>query len=36
LNLKPGITGLRQVFGASDVPFDEITKLDDLQVTNWS
>jgi lipopolysaccharide/colanic/teichoic acid biosynthesis glycosyltransferase len=36
LNLKPGITGLGQVLGASDIPFDEMTKLDYLHVTNWS
>ena len=36
LNLKPGITGLWQVLGRSDIPFDEMTKLDYLYVTNWS
>ena len=36
LNLKPGITGLWRVLGASDIPFDEMTKLDYLHVTNWS
>jgi exopolysaccharide biosynthesis polyprenyl glycosylphosphotransferase len=36
LNLKPGITGLWQVLGASDIPFSEMTKLDYLYVTNWS
>jgi exopolysaccharide biosynthesis polyprenyl glycosylphosphotransferase len=36
LNLKPGVTGLWQVLGASDIPFDEMTKLDYLYVTNWS
>jgi exopolysaccharide biosynthesis polyprenyl glycosylphosphotransferase len=36
LKLKPGITGLWQVLGASDIPFDEMTKLDYLYVTNWS
>jgi exopolysaccharide biosynthesis polyprenyl glycosylphosphotransferase len=30
LDLKPGITGLWQVLGASDIPFDEMTKLDYL------
>jgi lipopolysaccharide/colanic/teichoic acid biosynthesis glycosyltransferase len=35
-NLKPGITGLWQVLGASDNPFDEMTRLDYLYVTNWS
>lgn len=36
LDLKPGMTGLWQVLGASDIPFDEMTKLDYLYVTNWS
>jgi exopolysaccharide biosynthesis polyprenyl glycosylphosphotransferase len=36
LKLKPGITGLWQVLGASDIPFDEMTKLDYVYVTNWS
>ena len=36
LALKPGITGLWQVLGASNIPFDEMTKLDYLYVTNWS
>jgi len=36
LVLKPGVTGLWQVLGASDIPFDEMTKLDYLYVTNWS
>ena len=36
LELKPGVTGLWQVLGASDIPFDEMTKLDYLYVTNWS
>ena len=36
LNLKPGMTGIWQVLGASDIPFDEMTKLDYLYVTNWS
>jgi exopolysaccharide biosynthesis polyprenyl glycosylphosphotransferase len=36
LSLKPGITGLWQVLGASDIPFDEMVKLDYLYVTNWS
>ena len=30
------MTGLWQVLGASDIPFDEMTKLDYLYVTNWS
>jgi exopolysaccharide biosynthesis polyprenyl glycosylphosphotransferase len=36
LDLKPGMTGLWQVLGASDIPFNEMTKLDYLYVTNWS
>jgi exopolysaccharide biosynthesis polyprenyl glycosylphosphotransferase len=36
LDLKPGMTGLWQVLGASDIPFDEMTKLDCLYVTNWT
>jgi lipopolysaccharide/colanic/teichoic acid biosynthesis glycosyltransferase len=36
LELKPGMTGLWQVLGASDIPFDEMTKLDYVYVTNWS
>lgn len=36
LSLKPGITGLWQVLGRSDIPFDEMVKLDYLYVSNWS
>jgi exopolysaccharide biosynthesis polyprenyl glycosylphosphotransferase len=36
LDLKPGITGLWQVLGASDIPFQEMVRLDYLYVTNWS
>jgi exopolysaccharide biosynthesis polyprenyl glycosylphosphotransferase len=36
LDLKPGMTGLWQVLGASDIPFEEMTKLDYLYVTSWS
>lgn len=36
LDLKPGATGLWQVLGASDIPFEEMTKLDYLYVTNWT
>jgi exopolysaccharide biosynthesis polyprenyl glycosylphosphotransferase len=36
LDIKPGITGLWQVLGASDIPFEEMTRLDYLYVTNWS
>jgi lipopolysaccharide/colanic/teichoic acid biosynthesis glycosyltransferase len=34
--LRPGITGLWQVLGRSDIPFDEMVKLDYLYVTTWS
>jgi lipopolysaccharide/colanic/teichoic acid biosynthesis glycosyltransferase len=34
--LKPGITGLWQVAGRSEIPFDEMVKLDYLYVTGWS
>jgi lipopolysaccharide/colanic/teichoic acid biosynthesis glycosyltransferase len=36
LNLRPGITGLWQVLGRSDIPFEEMTKLDYVYVTTWS
>jgi exopolysaccharide biosynthesis polyprenyl glycosylphosphotransferase len=36
LDLRPGITGLWQVLGRSDIPFDEMVKLDYLYVTTWS
>jgi lipopolysaccharide/colanic/teichoic acid biosynthesis glycosyltransferase len=36
LDLKPGITGLWQVAGRSEIPFDEMVKLDYLYVTGWS
>lgn len=36
LTLKPGATGLWQVLGASEIPFNEMTKLDYIYVTNWS
>ena len=36
LDMTPGITGLWQVMGRNDIPFDEMTKLDYLYVTNWS
>jgi exopolysaccharide biosynthesis polyprenyl glycosylphosphotransferase len=36
LNLTPGITGLWQVLGRSDIPFAEMITLDYLYVTNWS
>ncbi|MCX6363243.1 MAG: sugar transferase [Actinobacteria bacterium] len=36
LDITPGITGLWQVLGRSDVPFDEMVKLDYMYVTGWS
>jgi exopolysaccharide biosynthesis polyprenyl glycosylphosphotransferase len=36
LDLTPGITGLWQVLGRTDIPFEEMVKLDYLYVTNWS
>lgn len=36
LNLRPGMTGLWQVLGRTEIPFDEMTKLDYLYVTGWS
>jgi exopolysaccharide biosynthesis polyprenyl glycosylphosphotransferase len=36
LSLRPGMTGLWQVLGRSDIPFEEMVRLDYLYVTNWS
>jgi exopolysaccharide biosynthesis polyprenyl glycosylphosphotransferase len=36
LDTTPGITGLWQVLGRNDVPFEEMVKLDYMYVTNWS
>jgi exopolysaccharide biosynthesis polyprenyl glycosylphosphotransferase len=36
LDLRPGITGLWQVFGRDEIGFDEMVKLDYLYVTTWS
>jgi lipopolysaccharide/colanic/teichoic acid biosynthesis glycosyltransferase len=36
LDLRPGITGPWQVLGRSDIPFEEMVKLDYLYVTTWS
>jgi lipopolysaccharide/colanic/teichoic acid biosynthesis glycosyltransferase len=36
LDLKPGITGLWQVLGRSNIPFGEMVRLDYLYVTSWS
>lgn len=36
LDLLPGVTGLWQVLGRTNIPFDEMVRLDYLYVTNWS
>jgi lipopolysaccharide/colanic/teichoic acid biosynthesis glycosyltransferase len=34
--LTPGLTGLWQVNGRSDIPFEGMIDLDYVYVTNWS
>jgi exopolysaccharide biosynthesis polyprenyl glycosylphosphotransferase len=36
MDLKPGITGLWQVLGRTEIPFEEMVRLDYLYVTTWS
>jgi exopolysaccharide biosynthesis polyprenyl glycosylphosphotransferase len=36
LDLTPGMTGIWQVLGRTNIPFDEMVKLDYLYVTNWT
>jgi lipopolysaccharide/colanic/teichoic acid biosynthesis glycosyltransferase len=36
LRIRPGLTGVWQVSGRSDVPFDEAVKLDLFYIENWS
>jgi exopolysaccharide biosynthesis polyprenyl glycosylphosphotransferase len=36
LDLKPGVTGLWQVLGRDDIPFEEMVELDYRYVTSWS
>jgi exopolysaccharide biosynthesis polyprenyl glycosylphosphotransferase len=36
LGITPGLTGLWQVLGRSDIPFSEMVALDYIYVTNWS
>jgi exopolysaccharide biosynthesis polyprenyl glycosylphosphotransferase len=36
LDLKPGCTGPWQVMGRSQIPFEEMIRLDYIYVTNWS
>ncbi len=35
-NIKPGVTGLAQISGRSDLEFDEEAKLDIFYLENWS
>jgi exopolysaccharide biosynthesis polyprenyl glycosylphosphotransferase len=36
LDLTPGVTGIWQVLGRTNIPFEEMVKLDYIYVTNWS
>jgi len=36
LELRPGMTGLWQVLGRHEIPFDEMVRLDCLYVSTWS
>jgi exopolysaccharide biosynthesis polyprenyl glycosylphosphotransferase len=36
LDLTPGMTGVWQVLGRTNIPFEEMVKLDYLYVTSWS
>ncbi len=36
LNIKPGVTGMAQVSGRSDLKFEEEVKLDVFYIENWS
>ncbi len=36
VDLQPGVTGLWQVHGRSNIPFEGMVDLDYLYVTNWS
>ncbi|HPA25350.1 MAG TPA: sugar transferase [bacterium] len=36
LNIKPGITGMAQVSGRSDLEFEEEVRLDTFYIENWS
>ncbi|MBD3361032.1 exopolysaccharide biosynthesis polyprenyl glycosylphosphotransferase [Candidatus Peregrinibacteria bacterium] len=36
LNIKPGLTGLSQISGRSDLSFEEEVKLDRYYIENWS
>jgi len=36
LLIKPGVTGMAQISGSSDLPFEEEVKLDTYYIENWS
>ena len=36
LSIKAGVTGLAQVSGSSDLPFEEEVALDSFYIENWS
>ena len=36
MRVRPGITGPWQILGRSDIPFDEMVRLDYLYVATWS
>jgi lipopolysaccharide/colanic/teichoic acid biosynthesis glycosyltransferase len=37
ISIKPGITGIWQISGRSDITdFDEVVRLDTLYIDNWS
>jgi lipopolysaccharide/colanic/teichoic acid biosynthesis glycosyltransferase len=36
LDVRPGMTGLWQVLGRNDIPFDEMVRLDYQYVREWS
>jgi exopolysaccharide biosynthesis polyprenyl glycosylphosphotransferase len=36
IDLTPGLTGLWQVLGRTNIPFNEMAKLDYVYVTNWT
>jgi lipopolysaccharide/colanic/teichoic acid biosynthesis glycosyltransferase len=36
LNLTPGMTGVWQVMGRTNIPFEQMVMLDYLNVANWS
>jgi lipopolysaccharide/colanic/teichoic acid biosynthesis glycosyltransferase len=36
LLIKPGMTGMAQISGSSDLPFEEEVKLDTYYIENWT